>query len=270
MKNDLVSVIIPAFNAEKYIKDAIFSVLNQTYPYFEIIVVDDASTDNTAEVVRSIKDERVQLIQHIENMGPGGARNTGIEVAKGIWFAELDADDQWLPSRLETLLGMVENVKDGYFLADNHLICFDHSNGLKPWISKFDQLKIKIDGKYTSYCFYGEDFEFYINLFLSGLKLKLSGKPFYLRRMRPGSLSTKDNNELINIYNRLLADVRLNRAEKEALKNNLNRLKKQQQLNNFSHLIKSKEWLKALKKLLNNPSLVSECMKILPRHNCGY
>jgi len=245
MKNDLVSVIIPAFNAEKYIKDAIFSVLNQTYPYFEIIVVDDASTDNTAEVVRSIKDERVQLIQHIENMGPGGARNTGIEVAKGIWFAELDADDQWLPSRLETLLGMVENVKDGYFLADNHLICFDHSNGLKPWISKFDQLKIKIDGivdidlinfitigapalcpivplnfireknlKYTSYCFYGEDFEFYINLFLSGLKLKLSGKPFYLRRMRPGSLSTKDNNELINIYNRLLADVRLNRAEK--------------------------------------------------------
>ena len=100
----LVSIIVPAYNAEKYVADAIESVLRQTYPYFELIIVDDASTDRTAEVVQSFSDQRIKLIRHTSNKGPGAARNTAIETAKGKWIAFLDADDQWKVNRLERLV----------------------------------------------------------------------------------------------------------------------------------------------------------------------
>lgn len=107
-KDPLVSVIIPAFNSEKYIADAIDSILEQTYKNLEIIIVDDGSTDNTAETVRryiSIQttDHRPQTIRYIyqENKGPAAARNRGIKEAKGEYIAFLDSDDIWLPEKLE-------------------------------------------------------------------------------------------------------------------------------------------------------------------------
>ncbi|MHC5165167.1 MAG: glycosyltransferase family 2 protein, partial [Planctomycetota bacterium] len=93
-----ISVVIPAYNAEKHIARAIDSVLAQTRPADEIIVVDDGSTDATAEVVRSYG-EKVIFIQQ-ENAGVSVARNAGIEAASGDWIAFLDADDEWLPEKL--------------------------------------------------------------------------------------------------------------------------------------------------------------------------
>ena len=123
--NDLISVIMPAYNAEKYIADAIKSVLQQTYPHFELIIVDDASQDRTVEIVCSFNDERIKLIRHATNQGPGGARNTAIEAAKGRWMAVLDADDQWLPHRLEKLVQAAQEAGEGYFISDDLLICFE-------------------------------------------------------------------------------------------------------------------------------------------------
>ncbi len=96
------SVVVPAYNAEPYLQDCMQSVLNQTDPDFELIIVDDGSTDGTAERVRSLSwDARVKLVQRC-NGGLAAARNTGIQAAQGEWVAFLDADDRWCPEKLAT------------------------------------------------------------------------------------------------------------------------------------------------------------------------
>ncbi|MEX2400210.1 MAG: glycosyltransferase family 2 protein [Rhodothermales bacterium] len=98
----LTSVILPAYNAAPYIREALQSVFDQTYPSFEIIVVDDGSTDGTAEIVReyAAADTRVTLVRQ-SNQGVGAARNTAIRHARGIYIAPLDADDRWAPDKLQ-------------------------------------------------------------------------------------------------------------------------------------------------------------------------
>lgn len=102
----LVSVIMPAFNAAPFIGDAINSVINQTYSHWELFVIDDVSTDGTVEVINSFTagDPRITLIKNPVNQGPGVSRNLGIEKAMGAFIAFLDADDMWLPHKLEIQL----------------------------------------------------------------------------------------------------------------------------------------------------------------------
>jgi len=95
-----VSVIIPTYNRAHLIGRAIKSVLNQTYRDFEIIIVDDGSTDNTEEVVKSFTDKRIRYIRHKENKGAATARNIGIKAARGEYIAFQDSDDEWLPAKL--------------------------------------------------------------------------------------------------------------------------------------------------------------------------
>ena len=95
-----ISVIIPTFNYGKYIERAIDSILTQTYQDFEIIVVDDGSTDNTKEIIRSKKSDKIRYFYQ-ENKGAPAARNKGIVESKGKYIAFLDADDEWLPTKLE-------------------------------------------------------------------------------------------------------------------------------------------------------------------------
>jgi glycosyltransferase involved in cell wall biosynthesis len=95
-----VSVIIPAYNRAATIARAINSVLVQTSQDFEIIVVDDASTDQTRQVIDSFEDERIRLICHERNLGAAMARNTGMKAAVGKYVAWLDSDDEWLPDKL--------------------------------------------------------------------------------------------------------------------------------------------------------------------------
>lgn len=101
-----VSVIIPAFNAAALIGGAVASAQAQTQGEIEIIVVDDASTDDTAAVVERLagQDKRLRLVRMQRNGGPGAARNAGLDAARGEWIALLDADDRYHPRRLETLL----------------------------------------------------------------------------------------------------------------------------------------------------------------------
>ena len=96
-----VSVIIPTYNRANLIGRSIQSVLNQTYQEFEIIVVDDGSTDNTEYVVKGFDDARIRYVRYQENRGGSAARNAGIKIASGDYIAFQDSDDEWLPEKLE-------------------------------------------------------------------------------------------------------------------------------------------------------------------------
>lgn len=96
----LVSVIVPAYNADRFLGRALRSVLAQTYPHLEIIVVDDGSTDRTPEVIRSVTDARVRHLSQ-PNRGQGAARNLGIRASAGRYITFLDADDVYLPHKVE-------------------------------------------------------------------------------------------------------------------------------------------------------------------------
>lgn len=99
----LVSIITPAYRVESIIQETIDSVLNQTYPNWEMLVADDCSPDNTSAVVvrATVADPRVRLISCKENRGPAAARNAALSEARGRWIAFLDSDDLWLPTKLE-------------------------------------------------------------------------------------------------------------------------------------------------------------------------
>ena len=115
--NPLVSVIIPTYNRAGLISRAIESVLAQTYSNFEIIVVDNASRDNTAEVVSLIADARLKFIRHDVNQGPAASRNTGLRNACGDYITFLDSDDEWLSQKLASQLDVFKEEEDGIGLV---------------------------------------------------------------------------------------------------------------------------------------------------------
>ena len=104
-----VTVIIPMHNSSKHIEECLESVINQTYKNLEIIVVDDASTDNSLELVKNIEDNRIKLIELRENVGAGIARNKGIEVASGDYISFLDSDDYWVLDKIERQVKFMED-----------------------------------------------------------------------------------------------------------------------------------------------------------------
>jgi len=123
IKNDLtISVIIPTYNRAHLVGRTIQSVLNQTYKNFEIIIVDDGSSDNTEQAVKSFGDKRIEYLQFEENSGSSAApRNTAIKIAKGKYIAFLDSDDEWLPEKLERQIELFEksnNFKLGFVGCD--------------------------------------------------------------------------------------------------------------------------------------------------------
>lgn len=99
----LVSVIMPAYNSVGFIDQAIRSIQDQIYKNWELIIVDDASTDGTVPLVKNVmsQDKKIQLLQNRENLGAGVARNQGIRAAKGRYISFLDADDLWVPQKLQ-------------------------------------------------------------------------------------------------------------------------------------------------------------------------
>ena len=110
MENGTVSIIMPSYNTAKFIGQSIESVLNQTYQDFELIIVDDCSTDNTDEVVSAFTDERIRYFKNEKNSGAAVSRNKALREATGKWIAFLDSDDLWEKNKLERQIAfMSEN-----------------------------------------------------------------------------------------------------------------------------------------------------------------
>jgi glycosyltransferase involved in cell wall biosynthesis len=141
MIDSLVSVVIPAYNAARTLKATVESVFEQTVQNFEIIIVDDGSRDDTTAVARSIEDARVKVVTQA-NGGAAAARNTGIKAARGEYVAMLDADDLWMPHKLERQLAVLNSGEDVnavqsgvYFVNDNLEVisvrpCFESKDAL--------------------------------------------------------------------------------------------------------------------------------------------
>ena len=112
MRRPLVSVIMPAYNAERYLEQAVQSVLAQTYERWELLILDDCSTDRTASIGAALarKDPRILLYRNPRNLGAAQTRNRGFALAEGEWAALLDSDDSWRPEKLERQLDLARRT----------------------------------------------------------------------------------------------------------------------------------------------------------------
>lgn len=127
MKEELVSIIMPSYNTGKFIGETINSVIDQTYINWELIIVDDCSSDNTDEIVKNIKDSRIVYLKNEKNMGAAVSRNRALREAKGKWIAFLDSDDLWKENKLEK---QIKFMKDNnyYFTYTNYIEIDENGN----------------------------------------------------------------------------------------------------------------------------------------------
>lgn len=107
---ELVSIIVPNYNSAQFIAETIESVLSQTYTEWELLIVDDKSTDNSVKIIKTYleKDARIQLFENTVNRGAAYTRNVALAAAKGKWIAFLDSDDLWMPSKLEKQVAFMQ------------------------------------------------------------------------------------------------------------------------------------------------------------------
>jgi glycosyltransferase involved in cell wall biosynthesis len=211
MKQPKVSIVIPAFNQSNYIEQAIQSVLAQSYPDWELIVVDDGSTDDTAARIASFTDPRIRYI-HQQNKGLPGARNTGIAQATGEYIAFLDADDAYHPEKLVLHIAHLDqNPTVGLsYSARVHI----DQHGAPFWIYRSsDQVGLSdlvLDFPFTindflirrplvkavggfdeSYRLHGEDRDFYLRLALAGCHFRGVNRALAYRRLHAYRVFTR-------------------------------------------------------------------------------
>lgn len=149
-KRDLkISIVVPAYNSENHIKKTIKSILNQTYSKFELIIVDDGSTDNTRNIINSIKDNRI-IYYYQKNSGVSKARNTGVDISNGDYIAFLDSDDIWENNFLEECINAI-NVYPNINLFCTRIQCL--RKGVKTEVNS-KKILSKVDKKLYLFNYY--------------------------------------------------------------------------------------------------------------------
>jgi glycosyltransferase involved in cell wall biosynthesis len=131
--NPLVSIILPVYNCEKYIRKTIDSVLNQSYINYELLIIDDGSSDTTLKIVDGFKDHRIQVIRFEKNKGLIEVLNYGINIAKGKYIARLDGDDICLPTRLEKQVDWLEKNQKTAVVATQIIFINEDDETMENW-----------------------------------------------------------------------------------------------------------------------------------------
>ncbi|MCF6237121.1 MAG: glycosyltransferase [Gammaproteobacteria bacterium] len=223
-----VSIIVASYNSSKFIEQSLYSAINQTLIDIEIIVVDDCSTDDSLKIIHKIasSDNRIIVLELIKNMGPAGARNKAMEIARGEWIAILDSDDFMLPKRLEILLNEAR-AHEADIIADD-LIVFHNNEGIqeqsflnkyhdKPfWLSTVQFISSNIPSygylkpvirrelfsqhhiKYDTSLRNSEDYFLILKLLLKGAKYFIVPFPGYHYRKHADSISFRRNIQQLN------------------------------------------------------------------------
>jgi glycosyltransferase involved in cell wall biosynthesis len=268
-----VSVVMPVYNGARTLRHSVDSVLAQTFGDLELIICNDASTDETRKILESIHDVRVRVVHNASNVGEGPTRDRAIESARGMILAVIDADDTWMPERLETLLGEVDPSHET-MIFDDIIECHDTPSGMVPWCrlrgknafgSKgTGSVEVPIESYVRSKrllikplfplgwirqydirhgCIYGADTEFFLNLMAHGLPLRYVPKPLYCYRITPGSMtSDADRCRML----RLSLEKALNRFENSptvqaALRTKITMITREEQYLPFVRKLKKKQ-----------------------------
>ncbi len=136
MSEPFVSVVLPVWNGERFVREAIDSLLAQTYTEYEAILIDDASTDATGEILQSYaSDSRFRVIHRTQNGGCSAGRNDAIAIARGEWIAFIDADDKWMPDKLQKQVELIKSEPNVRLVFTNGLTC-QESGELVPFYSR--------------------------------------------------------------------------------------------------------------------------------------
>lgn len=130
----LVSIIIPVYNCEKYLSETIDSVIYQTYTNWELIIIDDCSTDKSSYIINKYNNPKIRYIKLEQNSGAAIARNKGVEEAKGVYIAFLDGDDLWHKFKLEKQINFM--VKNNYLFSSTIYQRIDENSSIINWVSK--------------------------------------------------------------------------------------------------------------------------------------
>ena len=230
----MISVIIPVYNVENYLHVCINSVLKQNYRDFEIICIDDASTDSSLEILEYFaeKDSRVKILKNNSNNGPGYSRNRGLDVAQGKYVSFLDGDDWFSPNTFEILLKKAEKdnldvlmFKNIVYYEDNHNFGFEEYYDME-FMNKYENKVFNhFDLEKTKLCimsnapwnkFYlksflnknnirfpnenliHEDNPFFYKVITSAQRISIINKYLHNRRRRPNSIMTLNNERLFD------------------------------------------------------------------------
>ncbi|MCC8427146.1 glycosyltransferase [Mucilaginibacter sp. UR6-11] len=205
-----ITVLMPAYNAEKYIGEAITSVLQQTYTDFELVIVNDGSTDGTVAIINSFNDERIVLINQ-SNRGVADALNTGLKYARAPYIARFDADDICYPYRLEKQIRFLQDnpeyilvgseakyiLENGDFLFDFHCIAYSHEQIMAklyfycPFVHPavmYKKAAVLNAGGYPTHAHNFEDYLLWTNLVNQGLFCNLT-EPLIKYRLNSSSVT---------------------------------------------------------------------------------
>ena len=137
-----ITVLMPVFNCELYIREAVDSILNQTFTDFEFLIIDDASTDKTVSIIKSYKDSRIQLIEKITNTGYTKSLNYGLQVAKGEYVARMDGDDISLPERFAKQVAFLDANLDVVLCGTSYEIIGEKKKTIIP--ENHDEIKLAL------------------------------------------------------------------------------------------------------------------------------
>lgn len=218
-----VSVILPVYNGEKYLKEAVDSILSQTFTDFELLLLNDGSTDASEDIIQSYTDERIVYIKNEENRGLIFTLNKGIDLAKGDYIARMDADDVTVPQRLEKQLAHLEKNKTVMLFTRVKLIdaagnrlpdweddarntkpaqiknflkkdnCLAHPTAMSS-ANLFKQYRYRYNQKYS------EDYDLWLRLLADGYIIEKLNEPLLLHRILPTSATRFKK---VNLYYRL-------------------------------------------------------------------
>lgn len=224
MNSSFVSIIMSVYNGEKYLDESIQSILNQTYQDFEFIIIDDCSTDNSAEIIQKYtnQDSRIQFLKKEKNIGLKGFvenLNIGIQKSRGKYIARMDQDDFAFPNRLEKQVEFLNLHQDVFLVGTSMTLMNENSEEYseKKALTNFDEIKkrIIIDNPifhptimfrnepnlfYRDKFYASEDFDFYLRLITSGKKIENLEEPLLRYRILNSSMSREGNSFIKRLF----------------------------------------------------------------------
>ena len=184
-----ISVIMTAYNESQHIEDSIISILNQTYTDFELITINDCSTDNTLQKIKTFDDERIVLIDNTKNLGRAKSRNEGLKIARGKYIAILDSGDTALPHRLEKQFNFLEKNEEIFLIGSgannidmdsniiNSFIPITNPDKIKKIMPKqncFYHVTVMLKNEgflYREKFYYAQDYDFYLQMLSKNKKI---------------------------------------------------------------------------------------------------